>query len=138
MAGVGGWLFLLCLILTVWNPASLALRLASSVVNLSSQTTLSLLFLAARLVITSIGIAAGLALWMRRPWAVQLAKLALMLFGIEAVVRLSTRAGLSEAPPGTRLPLAILLVVHNAAWYLYLQKSRRVRALYGLEFQPKP
>lgn len=135
---MGGWLFLLCLILTIWNPASLALRLASSVNSLASQTTLSLLFLSARLVITSVGVAAGLALFRRRPWAVQLAKLALMLFGIEAVVRLSTRVGLSEAPPGTRLPLALLLIAHNAAWYLYLQKSRRVRALYGLESEPKP
>jgi hypothetical protein len=134
---MGGWLFLLCLILTVWNPATLALRLAASVSNLASQSTWSLLFVAARLVITSIGVAAGLALLMRRPWAVQLTKLALMLFGIETVVRLSTRVDLSEAPPGTRLPLAIVLIVHNAAWYLYLQKSRRVRALYGLE-SPTP
>ena len=135
---MGGWLFVLCLILTVWNPASLALRLASSLANLSAQTTLALLFLAARLVVTSVGVGAGIALFLGRPWAVQLAKTALMLFGIEAVVRLSTRVGLSEAPPGTRLPLAILLILHNAAWYLYLQKSRRVRALYGLESHPKP
>jgi hypothetical protein len=125
------------LILTVWNPATLALRLAASVSNLSSQTALSLVFVAVRLVITSIGVAAGLALLMRRPWAVQLTKLALMLFGVEAVVRLSTRVDLSEAPPGTRLPLALVLIVHNAAWYLYLQKSRRVRALYDLE-SPTP
>ena len=131
-----GWLFLLCLILTVWNPASLALRLASSVVNLSSTSTPTLLFLAARLVITSIGVAAGISLVMRRPWAVQLAKMALVLFGAEAVVRLSTRVGLSEAPPGTRLPLAIVLVIHNAAWYAYLHKSRRVQALFDLESQP--
>jgi hypothetical protein len=133
---VTGWLFLLCLILTVWNPASLALRLTSSVVNLSSTSTLTLLFLAVRLVITSIGVAAGISLVMRRPWAVQLTKIALILFGAEAVVRLSTRVGLSEAPPGTRLPLAIVLVLHNAAWYAYLHKSRRVRTLFDLESQP--
>ena len=94
------------------------------------------MFLGARLAITSVGVAAGIALWLRRPGAVWLAKLALMLFGIEAVVRLSTRVGLSTAPPGTRLPLAIFIIVHNAAWYLYLQISRRVRATYGLESQP--
>jgi hypothetical protein len=115
----------------VWNPASLSLQLAASVTNLSAQTTLSLLFLAARLVITSVGVAAGRALWLRRPRAVLLAKTALMLFGIEAVVRLSTRVGLSEAPPGTRFPLALFLILHNAAWYLYLQRSRRVSATYG-------
>ncbi|MCM3881344.1 MAG: hypothetical protein ND807_14650 [Vicinamibacterales bacterium] len=135
---MGGWLLLLCLILTVWNPASLALRLATNVATLSSQSTLALLFLAARLVITSVGVAAGIALLLRRPGAVQLTKLVLVLFCVEAIVRLSTRVGLSEAPPGTRLPLAILVVAHNAAWYAYLQKSRRVRAHFDLESHPTP
>jgi hypothetical protein len=128
---VGGWLLVLCLILAVWNPASLAMRLAARVMNLSSQTTLSLWFLAARLMITSVGVAAGRALWLRRPRAVLLAKIALVLSAIEAVVRLSARVGLTEAPPGTRFPLALFVILHNAAWYLYLQKSRRVRATYG-------
>jgi hypothetical protein len=132
---VGVWLLILIILLTVWNPATLALSAASSVWNLGSKSTLSLVFLAARLAITSIGVAAGLALWKRRPGAVWLAKLALMLFGIEAVVRLSTRDGLSSAPPGTRLPLALFLIAHNGAWYLYLQTSRRVRATFGLESQ---
>jgi len=135
---VGGWLLILCLILTVWNPASLALRLAAGVANLPSQSWLSLVFLAIRLVITSIGVSAGLALFMRRPWAVQLAKLALILFAIEAMVRFSTRVDLSEAPPGTRLPRAIVLLAFNTAWFLYLHKSRRVRAVYGLESPPNP
>jgi hypothetical protein len=135
---VSGWLYLLCIILTVWNPASLALRLASTVANLSSVTTVTLLFLAARLVITGVGVAAGISLFMRRPWALRLTKVALMLFSIEAVARLPTRVGLSEAPPGTRLPLTIALIVHNAAWFMYVQKSRRVRTLVDLESQRKP
>ena len=137
-AGIGGWLLVLCLLLTVWNPASVALRLASSIANLSAQTALSLVLLATRLVVTSVGVAAGISLWLRRPWAVQLAKTALMLLGTEALVRLSTRVGLSEAPPGTRMPLAMLAILHNAAWYLYLHKSRRVRTTYRLESQPNP
>ncbi len=101
--------------------------------NIGSRSTLSLVFLAARLIITSIGVAAGIALWLRRPGAVSLAKLSLMLFGIEAVVRLSSRVDLGSAPPGTRLPLAVFVILHNAAWYFYLHLSRRVRAVYGLE-----
>lgn len=131
--GIDGWIFILCLFLTVWNPAIVALRLASSVANLSAQTTLSLVLLAVRLVVTSVGVAAGFSLWLRRPWAVQMAKTALILVAVEAVVRLSTRVGLSEAPPGTRMPLAVFVVLHNAAWYLYLHKSRRVSATYRLE-----
>ncbi len=94
------------------------------------------MFLGLRIAITSVGVAAAMALWLRRPGAVWLAKLALMLFGIEAAIRLSTRVDLSAAPPGTRLPRAIAIIVHNAAWYMYLQFSGRVRAAYGLESQP--
>lgn len=133
---VGGWVLILIALLTLWNPASLALHAASVVWNLGSRSSLSLLFLGARLAITSVGVAAGIALWLRRPGAVWLTKLALILFGIEAVVRLSTRIDLSSAPPGTRLPAALIVIAHNAGWYLYLQLSRRVRATYGLESQP--
>ena len=131
MAGVGGWLLVLVLLLTVWNPANLALRAAASVSNLDSRSALSLVFLAVRLALAGIGVAAGLALWLRRPGAVWLAKLALVLFALEAIVRLSTRVDLSSAPPGTRLPTAIVAIVHNGAWFLYLQNSRRVRETYG-------
>jgi hypothetical protein len=127
------WILPLIFILTVWNPATLALRAASTVWNIESRSTLSLVFLAARLIITSVGVAAGMALWLRRPGAVWLAKLSLILFGVEAVVRLSSRVDLGSAPPGTRLPLAVFIILHNGAWYVYLQISRRVRAAYGLE-----
>jgi hypothetical protein len=127
------WILPLILILTIWNPAMLALQASSMVWNIGERSTLSLVFLAARLAITSVGIAAGMALWMRHAGAVPLAKLALMLFGLEAVLRLSTRVDLGSAPPGTRLPLALFIILHNAAWYLYLQLSRRVRDAYGLE-----
>lgn len=131
--GIPLWILPLIFILTIWNPATLALQASSMVWNLGTRSTLSIVFLAARLVITSVGVAAGLALWLRRPGAVTLARLSLILFGLEAVIRLSTRVDLGSAPPGTRLPLAMLIVLHNAAWYLYLQLSRRLRAAYGLE-----
>ena len=126
-------ILLLVFILAVWNPASLAFHAASTVGSVDTRSTLSLVFLAVRLILTSVGVAAGIALWLRRPGAVLLAKLSLMFFGIEAVVRLSSRADMGNAPPGTRLPLAVFIVLHNAAWYLYLHLSSRVRAVYGLE-----
>ena len=131
MAGVGGWLLLLVLLLTIWNPASLALHAAAAVWNLGTRSTLSIVFLLIRLGLAGIGVAAGMALWLRRPGAVWLAKLALVLFALEAIVRLSTRVDLSSAPPGTRLPTALFAILHYGAWFLYLQTSRHVRETYG-------
>ena len=130
-------ILLLVFILTIWNPSSLALQSASAVANIGTRSTLSIVFLAVRFVVTGIGVAAGMALWLRRPGAVWLAKLALMLFAVEGVARLSTHVDLGSAPPGTRLPFAIFVILHNAAWYAYLRISRRVRAVYGLESQSR-
>ena len=130
---VRGWLLLLCILLTVWNPATLAFVAAARVENAGATTTFALTLLGIRVVVTGVGVAAGMALWHKRPGAVELAKASLVLSALEVVGRLSIRAGLSEAPPGMRLPLALALVVYNGAWYLYLEKSRRVRATYGLE-----
>src|SRR5688500_846297 len=126
MSGVGGWLLVLVLLLTIWNPANLALQAAASVVNFGTRSTLSIVFLLIRLALAGLGVAAGLALWLRRPGAVWLAKLALVLLALESIVRLSTRVDLSSAPPGTRLPSALFVILHNGAWFLYLQTSRRV------------
>jgi hypothetical protein len=130
---VRGWLLLLCILLTLWNPGTLALVAAARVESAGTTSTLALVLLGIRFVVTSVGVAAGLALWRKRPGAVTLAKASLMLSAVEVVGRLSTRVGLSDASPGTRLPLALALIVYNSAWFLYLEKSRRVRATYGLE-----
>lgn len=130
-------ILLLIFILTIWNPANLALQAASALSNIGSRSTASTVFLVARLLITSIGLAAGIALSLRRAGGIWLARLALALFAIEAVARLSTRVDLDSAPPGTRLPLAIFVVAHNAAWFAYLRLSRRVSAVYGLESQSR-
>ena len=100
------------------------------------RPALATLFLVLRVVLTGVGVAAGLALWQQRPGAVRLAKMALVLLSLESAVRVAVGAVLSTPPPGTRLPLALLVIAHNAAWYLYLQRSRRVRVLYGLESLP--
>jgi hypothetical protein len=130
-------ILLLIFLLTIWNPANLALQAASTLSSMGTRSTVSIVFLAARFLITSIGLAAGIALSLRRPGGIWLTKLALALFAIEAVTRLSTRVDLGSAPPGTRLPLAIFVVAHNAAWFAYLRLSRRVSAVYGLESQSR-
>ena len=130
-------ILLLIFLLTIWNPANLALHAASTLSGMGTRSTVSIVFLIARLLITSVGLAAGIALSLRRPGAIWLSKLALALFAIEAVTRLSTRVDPGSPPPGTRLPLAIFVVAHNAAWFAYLRLSRRVSAVYRLESQSR-
>lgn len=132
---VRGWLLLLCILLTLWNPATLAVVAASRLGSATLSWTAALTLLI-RLAVTSVGVAAGMALWSRRVGAVEMAKLALALSAIEAAARLATRFGLSDAPPGVRLPLTAALVLFNTAWYLYLGRSRRVRATYDLKSRP--
>ena len=127
---------LLCFILTISNPITLAIVASSSLIDYGASSFLRIFILAGRMIVTSIGIAAGRALWLRRPGAARFAQAALLMLALEAVVRYSTRVDLGAAPPGTRLPRASLVVAHNAAWILYLQKSRRVQQAYGLESQP--
>ena len=135
---VRGWLLLLCAVLAIVNPATLAVVAAWRVGSSVPPSSLVLTLLAVRLIVTSVGVAAGISLWHKRAGAVQLAKASLVLSAVEAVGRLSTRVGLSETPPGMRLPVAIAVIVFNGAWYLYLGKSRRVRATYRLESAPNP
>ena len=130
---VRGWLLCLCLLLAIWNPAALAIVAASRVAS-SAVTRGELALLILRIGVTGVGVAAGRALWNKRPGAVALAKTSLVLSSLESVARLSTRYGLSEAPPGTRLPYAVALVAFNAAWYWYLARSRRVNTTYRNEF----
>ena len=134
---VRGWLLLLCILLTVWNPATFAVEAAGRVGTGVPLSWTALAVLIVRLLVTGIGVAGGLALWHKRPGAVQLAKGSLALSAIEVVLRLPVRSGFS-VPPGLRLPLALTLILFNAAWYLYLEKSRRVRATYSLESLPHP
>ena len=136
--GIGGWLLVLCLLLTIINPAVLALAAATLVGGAVAPSALAVTFLSIRLLVASVGVAAGRALWHKRPGAVILAKTALMLFAVEAIARLSTRVSLSEAPPGTRLPYAIAIIVFNGGWFLYLEKSRRVHATYDLKSTGTP
>ena len=91
-----GILFLI-FILTIWNPANLALQAASTLASIETRSTVSIVFLGVRLLITSVGVAAGIALSLRRPGAVWLTKLALALFAIEAIATIVDACG-----PGQR------------------------------------
>lgn len=103
---------------------------ASRVAAVATANPASTVLLLVRLFVTAVGVAAGIALWRRHAHAVMLARAALVLSALEGVARISSRYGASTAPPGTRLPFALAVIAYTAAWLVYLQRSKRVKATY--------
>ena len=128
--GIGGWLFVLCALLLVWHPLNFALVAAGALEALPLRGTPLALVLAARLLVTAVGIAAGIALLARRPAAVTLAIAALALSAAADLFVYTTSYMPSNRLPGdTRWYVATSLLYHGA-WLLYLVRSVRVRNTY--------
>ena len=129
-SGVGGWLLVLCLLLLVWQPLSLALVAA----NLDAVVVRGLpvaLMLTGRLLVAAFGIAAGIALLGRRAAAVTMAKAALVLSAAtDAFVYLTPYYPNNRLPGDEWIALAIS-VVYSAVWLGYLFRSKRVRNTYS-------
>ncbi len=126
---IRGWLLLLALLLTVWEPLSLGL-VASAVLPRITDRPAALLVLGVRLLATAVGLAAGIALLRHRPDAIRLTRLALILSASTALLMM-TRWFPDNRPPGIRLPLILLVPVYNAAWLVYLRQSKQVRETFG-------
>lgn len=123
-----GWLLVLCLLLIVWEPLTLA-WLASAVLPHILGRPAALAILALRIIVTAVGLAAGVALWRRRPHAVPLAKTFLVLSTLTIVLIHSTRYFPSNRMPGDALPMAALLIGWNGVWFVYLVRSRKVKEI---------
>ena len=126
-----GWLLVLCLLLTIWEPLSLGL-LASAVLPHILDRPAALFVLALRVVVTGCGVAAGIALWRFRPHGVALAKIFLVLSALTVVLIYLTPFFPSNRMPGDAVPMATLLVGYNASWFWYLVRSRRVKELFAI------
>jgi hypothetical protein len=131
--GVRGWLLVLALVLIVYQPLSLALDVSASLDALSIRGVPLAIGLVARVVVASVGVAAGLALVGRRPIAVPMAKSALVLSAAMDVLEYTTHIFPSNRVPGTALPLAAVSVLFYSGWIAYLIKSRRVRRTFDDE-----
>jgi len=143
--GVGGWLLLFCLGLTVFSPLITLGSLAAAYGESSKyfHQFPGLLVIAVIDTFLSVGLAAfsvyaGIGLWTIRPGAVQMAKRYLLFFlGYLAIAAiLPFMAGLpsaaheamfAEVARGT-----FRGVIYFAIWYSYLNKSKRVSATYHL------
>jgi len=141
--GVGGWLLLFCLGLTVFSPLITIGSFAASY----SQSSRYFDRFPGLLVITVIdtflslglmafSIYAGVCLWRIRSGAVQTAKKYLLWFLVYLAIAavLPFMAGLPSTANDTLLAEAAKNTfrgfIYFAIWYSYLNKSKRVRATY--------
>jgi hypothetical protein len=127
----GGWLGLLCRILLLWQPLSLAVIGSSSLNSLSVRGLPLALVLVGRLIVAAFGVGAGLALMHRRSGAVTLAKASLIVSAAADVFVYTTPYFPNNRPPDdTTLILAASLVWYGV-WLAYLFRSKRVREVFG-------
>jgi hypothetical protein len=129
-AGVGGWLLLLCRLLVVFHPLSLAVTASGALSALSVRGTAVALILILRLVVVGFGMAAGRALQTGQPGAVTLAKAALLASAATDVFVYTTPYFPSNRLPGETVYYVVASLAYHGAWLLYLARSRRVRATY--------
>ena len=130
--GIGGWLAVLVSLLLVWQPISLGL-VASSVVDAVAVRGPSLAFvLLARVLAAAFGIAAGLALAGRRPYAVGMTKASLLATAaVDLFVYLTPYFPNNRMPGDTPIYVTASLA-YSAVWLVYLVRSRRVRNTFGV------
>jgi len=116
--GVGGWLLLFCLLLTVIGPLVLLVSLAAGYSE-SSKNFEQFIFTLLTLGLMGFGVYAGTGLWSIRAGAVGMAKLYLLCYlGSIAVASI------------LNAKVEVQGVLSFVVWYSYLKKSKRVRATY--------
>jgi hypothetical protein len=129
--GVGGWLLLLCRLLVVFHPLSLALTASGALGSLSARGTTVALILLLRLGVVGFGMAAGRALQTLQPGAVALARAALLASAATDVFVYTTPYFPNNRPPGDTAYYVAASLAYHGAWLLYLFRSRRVGNTYG-------
>jgi hypothetical protein len=128
--GVGGWLLVLCALLLVWHPLSLGLAASSVLGRLPVRGLPFALVLTLRLLVTALGIAAGLALVARRGAAVALAKTALVASAATDLFVYLTPFYPNNRLPGDTAWYVAATFAYHGVWLAYLFRSSRVRNTY--------
>ncbi len=129
---VGGWLLILCRLLLVYQPVSLALSVSTALASLPTRGPKLLVAVAARLLVTAVCVAAGLALTNLTPGAVRLAKSALVLSAACDVFILTTSFYPNNRPPGDTPFYVAATLAYHGVWFSYLVRSARVRRTFRL------
>jgi hypothetical protein len=128
---IGGWLYLLCGLLLVWQPISTGL-VASQLLGLLAIRGLPVaLLVILRLLTTGLGVAAGLALLGRRPGAVVMARISLAASAATDLIVYLTPYFPSNRAPGETPVYVLVSLAYHGVWLGYLFRSKRVKATFG-------
>jgi len=126
MTKIRGWLLVLCVLLLVWQPFSLALTTAETLEGLSLRGPGLAIILIVRLLAAGLGIAAGIALFQRQTGAVSIAKASLVFSAAVDVLIYATPYYPNNRPPGDAIIVLMISLVYYAVWFAYLSRSKRV------------
>jgi len=129
-AGVGGWLLVLSRLLIVWQPANLAIAAMGALDAITVRGPAVVAVLVLRLMVTALGVAAGIALSNRHPGAVTLAKVALLCSAATDLFVYSTPYFPNNRMPGDTIYYVAASMAYHGVWLMYLLRSRRVRNTY--------
>jgi hypothetical protein len=137
--GVGGWLLLLCIGLTIIGPIKTLAGIATAVEVVETHPLVPIIAIgtAADVMVRLLGMVAGVALWSRKRSGVWLAKaffwatpiVGVLVAGIALVV---TPRSFLPGVLGTYFVLVLVGTVIAVVWTSYLSRSKRVAATYGL------
>lgn len=128
---VRGWLLLLCRLLVVFHPLSLAVTASGALGALSVRGTAVVLILIVKLAVVGFGIAAGRALQSLQSGAVALATAALLASLAADLFVYLTPYFPNNRPPGDTIYYVAATLSYHGAWLAYLYRSHRVRALFA-------
>jgi hypothetical protein len=142
---VGGWLFLLCFVLTIWSPAAslyyIFRHTIPTLINPHTFIRVLPLFIVYPVLFVPLAVfsfIAGLKLWRVKPGAVRIAKLYLLTFlGAHFAYFLVWVFWLLIFRPDRPVTFGemgwghlVVPTLHVAVWYSYLERSTRVRRTY--------
>jgi len=144
LRGVGGWLLLFCLILTVFSPigrvlgAVFAFRGIAQFPEFYARLASGMrMTLALSIALASLGLVAGIQLWRVRRLGLVLAKIFLASAVVVAIASALAFIG-ADLPAEVSASLlrggirnAVFAALWAGVWYAYLRRSRRVAATYG-------
>jgi hypothetical protein len=125
------FLLLLVLLLLFGHPAHAAVTAASALGVLSVRGLPVIILLVARLLVTGIGVAAGITLAGRRAGAPVFAQAALWMSAVVSLITYLTPYFPNNRMPGDTPFYVAGSLIYHAAWIFYLRHSRLVRQLFS-------